>query len=208
MEPLELFQAFLNKFVPLRVDEFQTLIVPYIEVRTFKKKEIITPGGEVENYINFVAKGLVRKYFTIRSVEIITHLVKEEQIIHSLESFYSRTPSNFTIEAIEPTSLLSISYDNLETIFSSNAKMERLGRLIVTYMMVLNERWQMNLQKLSPRERFLEFVNNNSELMQRVPQKYLASLLNIQPETFSRFKHLLKSPPATQEGAVISPSGE
>lgn len=204
MEPLELFLSFLNKFVPLSANEFHTLLLPFIEVRLFKKKQLITPGGEVEGYINFVGKGLVRKYYKSLDDEIIIRIVHENQIIHSMESFYNRTPSVFTIDAIEPTVLVSINYYNLEKIFSSNALMERLGRLIVTEMLVRNERWQMNLQKLSPRERFLEFVQNNSELMQRVPQKYLASLLNIQPETFSRFKHLLKG----AGGPAILPSGE
>jgi hypothetical protein len=47
--------------------------------------------------------------------------------------------------------------------------------------------------KMTPRERFLNFIMKNPELLQRVPQKYLASYLNIKPETFSRFKHLLRS---------------
>ncbi|MEI9808160.1 MAG: hypothetical protein WDO16_09940 [Bacteroidota bacterium] len=51
----------------------------------------------------------------------------------------------------------------------------------------------MQMVKMTPRERFLNFVMKNPDLMQRVPQKYLASYLNIKPETFSRFKHLLKS---------------
>lgn len=192
MEPLELFLGFLNKFVPLDVDDFQTRIVPYIELRTIKKKDLITKGGEVENYINFVSSGLVRKYFVKGNDEIITQISREGQIIHSQESFHSRTPSEYFLDAIEPSSLLSISYDNMETIFSSGASMERLGRLIITFILVITDRWQMGLLKLAPRERFLQFVQKNSELMQRVPQKYLASLLNIQPETFSRFKHLLK----------------
>jgi hypothetical protein len=50
----------------------------------------------------------------------------------------------------------------------------------------------MSLLKLTPRERFLAFVQQNPQLMQRAPQKFLASLLNIQPETFSRFKHLVR----------------
>ena len=192
MEPMERFLAFLNKFVPLHADDFQALIVPYIEIRSFKKKEAVVQRGEVENYINFVGKGLVRKFFKDDSTEIITTIAKEGQIVQAQESFYSRTPSNYTVETIEPTQLLSISHDNLELIFSSGARMERMGRLVVTFMMVRNESWQLSLLKHSPRERFLQFVQNNSELMQRVPQKYLASLLNIQPETFSRFKHLLK----------------
>jgi CRP-like cAMP-binding protein len=194
MEPLDLFLSFLKKFVPLTADDFQTIIVPHIQIRSIKKKEVVTPTGEVENHINFVGKGLVRKYFLKEKSEIITQISREGQIIHSQESFYSRTPSNYIIETIEPTTFLSITHDDLETIFATNATMERLGRLIVTYIMVINDRWQMSLLKLSPRERFVTFVQHNSELMQRVPQKYLASLLNIQPETFSRFKHLLRTP--------------
>jgi hypothetical protein len=71
--------------------------------------------------------------------------------------------------------------------------MEHLGRLIVTYTMVVKDRWQMRLIKHTPRERFIEFVTKNPELVQRVPQKYLASFLHIKPETFSRFKHLLRT---------------
>jgi DNA-binding MurR/RpiR family transcriptional regulator len=70
--------------------------------------------------------------------------------------------------------------------------MERLGRLVLTSVMVLKDRWHMNRIRLSPRERFVDFVLKNPDMLQRVPQKYLASYLNIQPETFSRFKHLLK----------------
>jgi CRP-like cAMP-binding protein len=49
--------------------------------------------------------------------------------------------------------------------------------------------------RLDTRERFLQFVERNPELVQRVPQKYLASYLNMKPETFSRLKHLLKKRP-------------
>ncbi len=73
----------------------------------------------------------------------------------------------------------------------SSHKMEHLGRIVVTHTMVIKDRWQMQLVKLTPRERFIDFVTKNPELLQRVPQKYLASYLNIKPETFSRFKHLV-----------------
>ena len=71
-------------------------------------------------------------------------------------------------------------------------KMEHLGRMVITYTMVIKDVADAN-GKNAPRERFLNFVTRNPELMQRVPQKYLASYLNIKPETFSRFKHLLRN---------------
>ena len=202
MEPSRLFLAFLNKFISLSEVEFNERILPYTQVRQFKKKEIITQAGEVENYINFIAKGLVRKYFKKENDEIITQISRENQIVYSQESFYGRTLSNYFLESIESTTLLSITYDDLNTIFSAGASMERMGRLIVTSMMLLSERWQTILLKLTPRERFLSFVQNNAELIQRVPQKYLASLLNIQPETFSRFKHLLKQNSGNNSGTL------
>ena len=184
--------GFLNKFIPLGLDEYNELIVPCVIQRYFNKKSIITYTGEVENYINFIDSGLVRKYYKKANEEVNTQISYEGHIIHSQESFHSRIPSEYSIETIEPTELTSITYECLERIYSSSEKMQRLGRLVITATMVLKDKWQSQLVKLSPRERFISFVTRHPELMQRVPQKYLASYLNIKPETFSRFKHLVK----------------
>ena len=192
MDNTRLFFQFLHKFIDLNEEEFDNLIKPYVQVRHFKKKQVMTVAGEVEEYLNFVTKGLVRKYYTKGKEEINTQISTEGHIIHSQESFHSRTASEYSVEAIEATTLVSISYNNLEKLYASSHKMERLGRLVITFTMVVKDRWQMNMIKLTPRERFLDFVHKNPELLQRVPQKYLASYLNIQPETFSRFKHLLR----------------
>jgi CRP-like cAMP-binding protein len=142
--------------------------------------------------MNFIDKGLVRKFYKKENDEINTQISHEGHIIHAQESFHSRTPSEYTIEAIEPVELTSITYECLERIYSSSEKMQQLGRLVITTTMVLKDKWQSQLVKLSPRERFLNFVTKHPELLQRVPQKYLASYLNIKPETFSRFKHLIR----------------
>ena len=192
MDNIRSFFQFLHKFITLSEEEYDELIRPYIEIRHFKKKQIITRAGEVEEYLNFVTRGLVRKYYHKGKVEINTQISTEGHIIHAQESFHSRRPSEYTIEAIEPTTMVSITYENLERLYANSHKMEKLGRLIITFTMVVKDRWQVNMIKLTPRERFLDFVHKNPELLQRVPQKFLASYLNIQPETFSRFKHLLR----------------
>jgi len=183
---------FLNKFIPLGQDEFDELIGPCVIKRNFGKKAIVTQAGETENYINFIESGLARKYYKKENEEINTQISYEGHIIHAQESFHSRTPSEYSIETIEPTELTSISYECLEKIYSASEKMQRLGRLVITATMVMKDKWQSQLVKLTPRERFINFVTKHPELMQRVPQKYLASYLNIKPETFSRFKHMVK----------------
>lgn len=192
MGDIRTFIGFLNKFIPLTQEEYDTLILPCITKRQFDKKSIITHAGEIENYMNFVDKGLVRKYYKRENDEINTQISYEGHIIHAQESFHSRTPSEYTIETIEPCEFSSITFECLEKIYSSSEKMQQLGRLVITATMVLKDKWQSQLVKLSPRERFINFVTKHPELMQRVPQKYLASYLNIKPETFSRFKHMVR----------------
>lgn len=191
MDATRLFHQYLQKFIELSDKEFNSQILPFITIRKFAKRELLTRAGEVENWFNFIGKGLIRKYYLRHKEEINTQISLEGHIIHSQESFHSRSPSEYAVEAIEPSIVVSATYEQLETVFAQSQKMEHLGRMVITHTMVLKDRWQMQLVKHTPRERFIYFVNKNPELVQRVPQKFLASYLNIKPETFSRFKHLL-----------------
>ena len=186
------FFNYLNKFVSISEEEFQKFIKPYLIERKFGKKEVVSKPGEIEDYLNFIVEGLARKYYQQNNDEVNTQISHEGHIIHSQESFHSRKPSEYFVETLEPTTFISITYNDLEKLYGHHIKLERLGRLVITYTMVQKDRWQMQMIKMPPRERFLFFVQRHPDLLQRVPQKHLASFLNIQPETFSRFKHLVK----------------
>lgn len=192
MDAMRPFQDYLRKFANVTEEEFIKCLMPVIKLRRFGKKEYLIRAGEVENYFNFITKGLIRKYYKKGSTEINTQISMEGHIILSQESFHSRTPSEYFVETIESSTIISIHHDDLEKVYAQSKKMEHLGRLVVTHTMVIKDRWQMQMIKMTPRERFLNFVMKNPELLQRVPQKHLASYLNIKPETFSRFKHLIR----------------
>ncbi|MFT4094984.1 MAG: Crp/Fnr family transcriptional regulator [Niabella sp.] len=197
------FVKFLRHFVPITDAEVRKTLIPIITVREFGKKQIVTHAGAVENYMNFINKGLIRKYYRAADEEHIVQLSIEGHLISAQESFYTRTPSEYYVETIEPSIILSMTYEDMENMFRSNHNFERLGRLVTVNTMVLKDKWQTSLIMQSPRERFLHFVENYPEIIQRVPQKYLASYLNIKPETFSRFKHLImqrKSNPVNEAG--------
>src|SRR5687768_66657 len=108
MERMKPFFNYLHKFVDLSEEEFNHYIKPIITFRTFKKRELITKAGEVENYFNFVVKGLARKYYVKDKNEYNIQISYEGHILHVQESFHSRTPSFYSIETLEPTTLLSI----------------------------------------------------------------------------------------------------
>ena len=185
-------KEYLAKFVDLTDEELE-VITSIAEVRTYDKKVKLIDEGEYENYFNFIVKGLARKFFYKDEEEIITQLAKEGELISSSVSFLSGEKSLYIVETIEPTTCLSFSKDSIEMLYARDKKWQRLGRLIITDLFLQKESWDLERMLYSTQERFVRFVSNNSNLFQRVPQKYLASYLNIQPETFSRLKHLLRT---------------
>jgi CRP-like cAMP-binding protein len=175
---------------------------PFIEIRQYEKKVAVIHEGEVERYINFIARGLARKYLPIRNKEITVQLASEGHIIHSELSFFYRMPSRAVVETIEPSIFFSISYDSLEQMYEQFPKMEGLGRLMISDLFIKKDNRYFDQLRKSTRERFLDYVRTHPQMLQRVPQKYIASYLNIKPETFSRLKHLLRSRPVKEKGGV------
>ena len=186
----EALQTFLSQHVNITHSDFQ-LLASKLEECNFKKKERLTEIGEMENYLHFVSKGIIRRYFYKGEEEIITLIVKEGGVIGSSASFFSGFPSRYVVEAMEPTTTFRISKNNLESLFNSDNKWEKVGRIIISHFLVEQETHILDSVRLSVQQRFVKFVSENSDLIMRVPQKYLASYLNIKQETFSRMKHLM-----------------
>lgn len=188
---LEHVFAYLQRFMELSRQDFD-LLCPYLELRAYDKKVTILKEGEIDDTLNIVMKGMVRKYFKTKKGEATLQLATEGHIVQSELSFYSRKPSDLILETVEPTVMITIRYDNLQEALQRSMELERLARAIVTLMFVKKDiRYFENLQ-MTTRERFLAYVTNHPHMLQRVPQKILASYLNIKPETFSRLKHLLR----------------
>jgi signal-transduction protein with cAMP-binding, CBS, and nucleotidyltransferase domain len=188
---LDHLHHYLARFIPVSKQEFGQ-ILGFVEIREFDKKIKVTGEGQVERYMNMIAWGLARKYLPVRNREMTTQLASEGHIIHSELSFHYQVPSAAVIETIEPTVFLSISYDSLQTLYDQFPKAERLGRLLISDLFVKKDKRYFDQLHKSTRERFLEYVRTHQQIVQRVPQKYMASYLNIKPETFSRLKHLMR----------------
>lgn len=189
---LKRVKHYLGQYAPLNGHD-DLLLNQLIEIRSFGKHSRLTEIGEQEQYLNFVVKGMLRKFFYRKKQEVITHLTPEGHILSSGVSFFSQRPSKYCVEAIEPCVVASISRENLERLFSSDPKWELAGFRIMTEFLLEKDAWLLDKIRYTPRERFLRFMDENPELVQRIPQKYLASFLDIKPETFSRLKHLTRS---------------
>lgn len=187
---LENVRKFINQHIELTDEEFKTLASRLHLVQFNKKTKLVNIGGVATN-VYFVLKGITRRYFYRGKQEIITHLIKEGGLMGSVISFLTGEPSRYVLETIEPVTAYSISKKDIEELFASDKKWEKFGRKILTAFFIQIEHHNINMIRYSTRERFINFMKENPDLVLRVPQKYLASYLEIQPETFSRLKHLM-----------------
>lgn len=187
---LNMLQKYIGRFITLSPEEMAALS-KVMEVRSYNKKVRLIEPGQTEEYLHFVTKGLLRKYFYKDSQEVITQLAREGELISSSVSFFSGQPSAYAIETIEQSILLSLHKNELENLYNQYPRIETLGRLLITDLFLQKEYWDLDRIRYDTKERFVRFVLENTDLFRRVPQKYLASYLNIKPETFSRLKHHL-----------------
>ena len=183
-------QKYLGRFMPISREELVELL-QYCEIRKFDKRAVIVREGEIDNYLNLVVKGLIRKYLPVRKDEVILQLATEGHVVQSEISFLTRKPSMVVLETLEPTILLSLTYDKMEEALDRFPKGERLGRMILYGMFIKKDENRYNRLSKSTRQRFFDYIDHHQHMLQRVPQKYLASYLQIKPETFSRLKALL-----------------
>jgi len=188
---LDTVLAYFRRFIDLSHEEFD-LIAPFFEIRKFDKKTKVLKTGETDGYFNIIMKGLARKYLMVNKKEVTIQLSTEGHMIHSEISFNLQKPSDCIIEAIEPVTFLSMSHANIQMIYEKLPQTEKLGRMIITEMFIKKDQRDFKQLNKTTRERFLDYMHDHPDMLQRVPQKYLASYLNIKPETFSRLKHLLR----------------
>lgn len=187
-----IFQYIHTRIGSLSREQFDAF-KPYFKFRRFDKKEIILDQGEIEDHLNVVVEGLVRKFVVAGKNDVTLQLATEGHIIQSEISFHTRSPSPVKLETIEPTILVSMTYESVQTILANIPIAESLGRAMITQMFIKKDSRYFNQVGKSTREKFLDYVNNHPHMLQRVPQKILASYLNIKPETFSRLKHLIRN---------------
>lgn len=187
---LNQFRQQAATFVPLNDAEWQVLI-PYLEVSTLKKKKNFAEPGKVCNYLAFVVKGAVR-YFHIKDGEEITgYFSFENEFASSYKSFLTRQPAINYIQALEDTVLVSFSYNNLQQAYANELighKMERMYRLIAEHYLICCEERIASFIIQTPEERYNKLLEAGGEVLQRIPQHYIANFLGITPVSLSRIR--------------------
>jgi len=185
----QLFQN-INKTVNLSEDEFEQF---YSFTQTFKlkRKELLLSEGDICKHSYFVSKGCLRYFYSVDGHEHTGQFFFENNWYTDLESFLTGKPSRQNIEALEPTQIITISKDSLESLYTLNPKFERFGRLMTERAFIgIKQRTEM-LTNQSAEERYLNLIRERPKVIERIPQHYIASYIGIQPQSLSRIRRKL-----------------
>jgi len=104
------------------------------------------------------------------------------------QSLKQEIPSRYDFITLENCELICIPIDKLTQAYQHYPSLERFGRLMAEKTANRISRMAHSLLMESPETRYQNLLDNRPELMQRIPQRYIANYLGIKPESLSRLK--------------------
>ncbi|MEM7575775.1 MAG: Crp/Fnr family transcriptional regulator [Bacteroidota bacterium] len=190
MTDKELLDLCMIKYISLTPAESEHFC-SLLKIKTFKRGESIHRIGKICNKAFFILEGCIRYYNIVDGEEITGQFFFEGAWYSDYESFLLEIPSEQTIEAIETTRVAILSKCDLNKLFIELPKFERFRRLMAENAFMGLRKRTDTLTHLSTSERYVQLSQNRPKVIQRVPQKYIASYLSIKPQSLSRIRREL-----------------
>jgi CRP-like cAMP-binding protein len=170
-------------------EEELRLILSYYKPLKLKRNEVLLSEGDLSRRMFFVVKGCLRVYFIKEDgTEVTRRIVFENAFTTTLVGFITGQPSREFTQAVEATSLLYIERENFYSLLETIPVWEKYYRQYLEYAYVNNTNRLMSFITLDATEKYRQLLEENPEIVRRLPNRIVASYLNISPETLSRLK--------------------
>jgi CRP-like cAMP-binding protein len=178
----------IRQHVELDEDDVQILL-KYVRPVNRKKKEYLVEAGQICRALYFVEKGCLRMFFiNDKSAEQITQFAIDGWWISDYFSFMDGKPSEYFIQAIEKSEILSIDVLSFDELLKELPQMERYFRIIMQKALAASQLRNKLIYEMTKEEFFQYFSTSFPEFVQRVPQYMVASYLGLTPEYVSELR--------------------
>jgi CRP-like cAMP-binding protein len=179
---------------PLDKEKWEQYTAYYHQMEVPVKTTLLREG-DIARKAFMVEKGCLRVWFNNNGKDVTYRFVFENEIVTSAESFRKGTPSLFTIESIEPCTVHWIYKSDLDKILEDLHEIPEFRKV---YIDAIHERQVHYMKQFlsfirdTPAQRYLNLLEENPRIIQRVPQHYIASYLGITAVSLSRIRSKLK----------------
>lgn len=174
-----------TRFTPEQKKAFLGLWEEY----SFKQNELITEAGRIEKYFYVVLEGVQAIYLLNgKGEKVVLGFSYAGSPSGVFDSFIYQKPADTFLEALRPSRMLAISRKDYLELFDNNASFHAWAHGFFKEILFGRLSREVELLTLSAEERYVAFMQRCPEELKVIPQKYLASYLNMKPETFSRLR--------------------
>lgn len=156
--------------------------------RKFKKGERILDEGDVCRSMLYLEKGLTRQFYFKYDKDLTEHIAYEGGVVICLESYLKEEPTRLMIEALEPTIAWDIPKDKIEQLALKDAEIGVWYRKLFEASLIESQVKADTLRFEPVHERYNKLLQLHPEILKRAPLVYIASLLQMTPETLSRVR--------------------
>jgi CRP-like cAMP-binding protein len=189
MTGIQTLYTSIHSKIDLNNSEFE-LIGSYFQSTYINRKDILVAEGKSNDKLYFVEKGLLFSYKTLENGnEQVIQFAKENYWMSDLCSFFSGAVSLFSIRAVEDSILWALNKKDFDKLCTQFPKMETLFRLnfqnaYVSTLIRLSDTYSEDAEA-----KYNKILDQQPDLLQRVPQYLIASYLGILPSSLSRIRN-------------------
>lgn len=166
------------------LDELESILVPM----KFSKGEMILEEGEVCENIYYIDKGLIRQFYFKNGKEVTEHLGADRSIFMCIESLFLEKPTHLQVEAIESSIIYALPKRSLEKVALHNVNIQILYRKILEESLILSQVHADLVRFETAGDRYKKMCKLMPQVVLRAPLVYIASYLQMTPETLSRVR--------------------
>ena len=184
---MEKLREFIGQYVPLTDSDWAD-VQRRAHRRSLTKNQFYLRPGQVNGEFIFIEQGTLRIFQTTADgQEHTAWLAVEGQSFCDLASFRDQRPTRLSVQALADTSLITLSYANVQHLYQTMPAWQEFGRKLWEDVSINLINTILSFQAESAEVRY-ERLSNQRTLLQSAPLKYIAEFLGITPHTLSRLR--------------------
>lgn len=184
---IEFNEIIKANFGILTTEEMEILRSSFYE-EELTKNDFFTQTDKYCKKLSLVKSGLLRIYRLSDGREITQWISIPNYFVTEISSFFFDQPSRLSIQALTTVKLLTIDKNSYSDLSKKLPKWKEIETQFIAKCFATLEDRVFSHLSLSAEERYNLFFEQNRELFNQVPLQYIASILGMSPETFSRIR--------------------
>jgi CRP-like cAMP-binding protein len=186
---LQQIKAYLDQIATISNQDW-IFFTSKLQRRILPKKTVFLKINEIENHISFIESGVVRLFIPKENPEkeITFGFSFKNQFISAYDSFLTQQPSLYQLQTLIETTVLSISYNDLQEVYKKTTIGNLIGRLTAERLFLIKSKREQNLLNLSAEERYIRLFKERPELLKIIPLKYISSYIGVTAQALSRIR--------------------